>query len=80
MVHNCKLERKERNEVMVGAWMQDHDKSLQEAMLRALTSVTDDGSQLMRASLPPRKGGWHSCIVVNPVQCEVPEYHQRGSK
>ena len=80
MVHNHKLERKERNEVMVGAWMQDHDKSLQEAMLRALTSVTDDGSQLMWASLPPRKGGRHSCIVGNPVQCGVPEYHQKGSE
>ena len=75
MAHNHKLERKERNEVMIGAWMQDHNKGLQEVMLKALTSVTDDGSQLMWTSLPPRKGGWCSCIVGNPVQCEVPEYH-----
>ena len=47
-------------------------------MLKALTSVTDDGSQLMQTSLPPRKGGRRSCIVGNPVQCEVPEYHQKG--
>ena len=80
MAHNCKLERKERNEVMIGAWMQDHDKGLREVMLKALTSVTDGGSQLMQTSLPPRKGGWHSCIVGNPVQCEVPEYHQKGSE
>ena len=40
-------------------------------MLKALTSVTDDGSQLMQTSLPPRKGGRHSCVVGNPVQCEV---------
>ena len=53
MVHNHKLERKERNEVMIGAWMQDHDKSLQEEMLKALTSVTNDDSQLMQTSLPP---------------------------
>ena len=53
MVHNCKLERKERNEVMIGVWMQDHDKGLQEVMLKALPSVTDDGSQLMWTSLPP---------------------------
>ena len=63
---------------MVGAWIQDHDESLQKAMLKALTSVTDDGSQLMRASLPPRKGGRRSCVVGNPVQCGVPEYHQKG--
>ena len=80
MAHNCKLERKERNEVMIGAGMQDHDKGLREAMLKALTSVTDDGSQLMRTSLPPQKGGRHSCIVGNPVQCEVPEYHQKGGE
>ena len=49
-------------------------------MLKALTSVTDDGSQLMWASLPPQKGERHSCVVGNPVQCEVPEYHQRGGK
>ena len=80
MAHNHKLERKERNEVMIGAWMQDHDKGLREAMLKALTSVTNDGSQLMQTSLPPRKGGRHSCIVGNPVQCEVPEYHQKGGE
>ena len=49
-------------------------------MLKALTSVTDDGSQLMQTSLPPRKGGWHSCVVGNSVQCEVPEYHQKGGE
>ena len=49
-------------------------------MLKALTSVTDNGSQLMRTSLPPQKGGQSSCIVGNPVQCEVPEYHQKGSE
>ena len=38
---------------MVGAWIQDHDESLQKAMPKALTSVTDIGSQLMQASLPP---------------------------
>ena len=80
MAHNCKLERKERNEVMIGVWMKDHDKSLREAMLKALTSVTEDGSQLMQTSLPPRKGGQHSCVVGNPVQCEVPKYHQKGSE
>ena len=53
MAHNRKLERKERNEEIIGAWMQDHDKSLREAMLKALTSVTDNGSQLMQTSLPP---------------------------
>ena len=53
MTHNCKLERKERNEVMIGVWMQDYDKSLREAMLKALTSVTNDGSQAMWTSLPP---------------------------
>ena len=58
---------------MIGASKQDHDKSLREVMLKALTSVTDNGSHLMQTSLPPRKGGWHSCIVDNPVQCEVPE-------
>ena len=42
---------------MVGAWIQDHDESLQEAMSKALTSVSDVGSQLKRASLPPQKGG-----------------------
>ena len=63
---------------MVGAWIQDHDESLRKAMLKAHTSVTDDGSQLMQASLPPRKGGWRSCVVGNPVQCGVPEYHQKG--
>ena len=63
---------------MVGAWIQNHDESLQKVMPKALTSVTDDGSQLMGASLPPQKGGWHSCIVGNPVQCGVPEYHQKG--
>ena len=52
---------------MVGAWIQDHNESLQKAMPNALTSVTENGSQLMRASLPPRKGGWHSCVVGNPV-------------
>ena len=65
---------------MIGAGMQDHDKGLQEAMLKALTSVTNDGSQLMWTSLPPQKGGWHSCVVGNPVQCEVPEYHQKGGE
>ena len=80
MAHNCKLERKERNEVMIGAWMQDHDKGLREVMLKALTSVTNDGSQLMQTSLPPQKGGRRSCIVGNPVQCEVPEYHQKGGE
>ena len=49
-------------------------------MLKALTSVTDDGSQLMQTSLLPQKGGWHSCIAGNPVQCEVFEYHQRGGE
>ena len=58
---------------MVGAWIQDHDESLQKAMPKALTSVTDVGSQLMRASLPPQKGGWCSCVVGNPVQYEGPE-------
>ena len=58
---------------MVGVWIQDHDESLQKVMPKALTSVTDVGSQLMRASLPPRKGGRHSCIVGNPVQYGVPE-------
>ena len=53
---------------------------MQEAMPKALTSVTDDGSQLMQASLPPQKIGQHSCIVGNPVQCEVPEYNQRGGE
>ena len=53
MAQNHKLERKGRNEVIIGAWMQDHDKSLREEMLKALTSVTDDGSQLMQTSLPP---------------------------
>ena len=80
MAHNRKLERKERNEVMIGVWMQDHDKSLREAMLKALTSVTHDGSQLMWTSPPPQKGGQHSCIVGNLVRCEVPEYHQRGGE
>ena len=80
MAHNRKLEKKERNEVMIGAWMQDHHKSLLEEMLKALTSVTDDGSQLMQTSLPPRKGERCSCIVGNPVQCEVLEYHQRGGE
>ena len=75
MAHNHKLEKKERNEVMIGAWMQDHDKSLWEEILKALTSVTNDGNQLMQTSLPPRKGGWHSCFVGNPVQCEAPDYH-----
>ena len=60
--------------------MQDHNKSLQEAMLKALTSVTNDGSQLMQTSLPPQKGGRRSCVVGNPVQYEVPEYHHRGSE
>ena len=60
---------------MIWAWMQDHDKGLQEVMLKALTSVIDNGSQLMQTSLPPQKGGWWSYIVGNPVQCEVPEYH-----
>ena len=64
---------------MIRAWMQDHDKGLREAMLKALTSVADNGSQLMQTSLPPQKGGRHSCVVGNPVQCEVPEYHQKGS-
>ena len=63
---------------MVGAWIQDHDESLRKAMPKALTSVTDDGSQLMRASLPPQKGGLRSCVVGNPVQCGVPEYRQKG--
>ena len=63
---------------MVGAWIQDHNESLQKVMPKALTSVTDDGSQLMRASLPPQKGGQHSYVVGNPVQCGVPEYHQKG--
>ena len=58
---------------MFGVWIQDHDESLQKVMLKALTSVTNIGSQLMRASLPPRKGGQHSCIVGNPVQYGVPE-------
>ena len=49
-------------------------------MLKAFTGVTDDGSQLMWTCLPPQKGGWCSCIVGNLVQCEVPEYHQRGSE
>ena len=49
-------------------------------MLKALTSVTDDGSQPMQASLPPQKGGWHSCVAGNPVQCEVPEYNRRGGE
>ena len=80
MAHNSKLERKERNEVMIGAWMQDHDKSVREAMLTALTSVTDNSSQLRWTSLPPWKGGRHSCIAGNPVQFEVPEYHQRGGE
>ena len=62
----------ERNEVMVGAWIQDHDESLQKAMPKALTSVTDIGSHLMQASLPPRKGGQCSCVVGNPVQYGVP--------
>ena len=65
---------------MVGAWIQDHDESLRKAMPKALTSVTDDGSQLMWASLPPQKGGWCSCIVGNSVQCGVPECHQKGVK
>ena len=58
---------------MVGAWIQDHNESLQKAMLKALTSVTDIGSQLMWASLPPQKGGQCSCIVGNPVQYGVLE-------
>ena len=58
---------------MVGAWIQDHNESLREVMSKALTSVTDVGSQLKQASLPPQKGGWHSCIVGNPVQYKVPE-------
>ena len=49
-------------------------------MLKALTSATDDGSQLIQTSLPPQKGGQHSCIVGNPVQHEVSEYHQKGSE
>ena len=65
---------------MIGAWMQDHDKILLEEILKSLTSVTNDGSQLMQTSVPPQKGGHHSCIVGNPVQCEVPEYHQRGGE
>ena len=60
--------------------MQDYVKSLQEMKWKALTSVTNDGNQLRQTSLPPRKGGLHSCIVSNPVQCEVPEYHQRGGE
>ena len=58
---------------MVGAWIQDHDESLQKAMPKALTSVTDIGSQLKWASLPPQKSGWCSCVVGNPFQYGVPE-------
>ena len=58
---------------MVGTWIQDHDESLQKAMSKALTSVTDIGSQLMQASLPPLKGGRRSYVVGNPVQYGVPE-------
>ena len=53
-------------------------KSLRRVMPKALTSVTDVGSQLMWASLPPQKCGQHSCVVGNPVQCGVAEYHQKG--
>ena len=65
---------------MVGAWIRDHDESLRKVMPKALTSVTNVGSQLMQASLPPGKGGQCSCIVGNPVQCGVPEYHQKALK
>ena len=58
---------------MVGSWIQDHNESLRKVIPKALTSVTNVGSQLMRASLPPQKGERHSCIVGNPVQYGVPE-------
>ena len=49
-------------------------------MLKALTSVTDDGNRLRQTSLPPRKGGRLSYTAGSPVQCRVPGYHQRGGE